>query len=153
MPQFPNYYALENGEIFDKKHNKICKKYINKDGYYIVSVGVDIHKKVMQVHQLIAMAYLNHVPCGYKTIVDHIDNNKQNNELSNLQLVSARHNISKSAMCKNKSSKYTGVSWSKRNNVWISAIKIKGKSKYIGSFKNEEDAGKAYQNKLKELGL
>jgi len=49
------------------------------------------------------------------------------------------------------SSKYKGVSFSKRDNKWQAHITVNGKQKHIGLFKTELEAHKAYQSKLKEL--
>jgi len=76
--------------------------------------------------------------------IDHIDGNKLNNNISNLQLLSCRDNVSKSKM-KKKSSKYTGVYWNKRDKIWGSYIYIDGKVKNLGSFDNEYDAYLTYQ--------
>tara|TARA_R110000744_G_scaffold7342_1_gene25273 strand:+ start:11992 stop:12486 length:495 start_codon:yes stop_codon:yes gene_type:complete len=103
-------------------------------------------------HQLVANAFLNHINCGHKIVVDHIDNNPKNNRLDNLQLISSRENHSKDKFRKGKTSKYTGVWWCKKQGKWRSAIRIDGKRKYLGSFVEEEDAAQAYQDKLRELG-
>ena len=71
-----------------------------------------------------------------------------NNNINNLQLISNRENISKQ---KAKTSKYTGVSWSKRKKKWISQITINRKTIKLGIFVNELEASEAYQNKLKSF--
>lgn len=106
-------------------------------------------RKQHKVHVLVAMAFLGHKVCGHKVIVDHLNNDKLDNNLNNLQLISQRNNSSKDK--KNKSSKYTGVCWVKDRNKWMSGIRINGKLKYLGLFKSEHDAHTAYQNKLKEI--
>ncbi len=45
---------------------------------------------------------------------------------------------------RNSSSKYKGVSRSKRNPKWLANIRVNGKSMYLGSFGNEIEAAKAY---------
>ena len=49
-------------------------------------------KETKQVHQMVAESFLNHIPCGYKLVVNHIDFNRTNNAVQNLELVSAREN-------------------------------------------------------------
>ncbi|WP_239700342.1 AP2 domain-containing protein [Mammaliicoccus sp. D-M17] len=44
----------------------------------------------------------------------------------------------------NGKSKYKGVSWNKKNNKWFSSIFVGGKTLYLGSFENEDEAAKAY---------
>ncbi len=80
-------------------------------------------------------------------VIDHIDNNPKNNHIDNLQQITYRENTSKDK--KNKSSKYTGVSWDKCNNKWQVNISFNGKVYKIGLFINEDEAGKAYLYVLK----
>ena len=120
-------------------------------GYLVVGLRKEGKPKVRKIHQLVAEAFLGHVPCGYKIIVDHIDENPLNNRLDNLQLWSHRNNIAKGFKSKGGSSEYTGVSWDKVNNKWVAQIMINGKSKFLGRFTCELKAAKAYQDALKAL--
>lgn len=98
-------------------------------------------------HVLVAMAFLNHKSTkGY--CIDHIDDNKSNNRVDNLQIVTHRYNTTKS---KNGVSKYTGVCWDKYYGKWKAAIQINGKIKNLGKFDCELKAHLAYQTKLKEI--
>tara|TARA_R110000765_G_C18561050_1_gene563670 strand:+ start:174 stop:392 length:219 start_codon:yes stop_codon:yes gene_type:complete len=45
---------------------------------------------------------------------------------------------------KGSSSKFLGVSWHKRDEVWQSIIKIEGKNKYLGCYTSETEAAQAY---------
>ena len=114
-------------------------------GYFIVVLSVKNKCKTKKVHQLVAQEFLSHTPCGMKTVVDHIDNNKNNNKASNLQLISQRKNTSKD---KKGTSKYTGVSWFKRDEKWQSSIRINGKCRHLGYFISEIEASKAYENSI-----
>jgi len=72
------------------KHNK------NKNGYFYVHLCKNGKTTQKSIHQLVAVAFLNHVPSGMKVVVDHKDENKENNNKENLQLISHRENIIKS---------------------------------------------------------
>lgn len=111
-------------------------------------VGLYSEEKIykVQVSVLVAIAFLNHTPNGYKIVVDHIDNNPLNNRVDNLQLISARLNVSKD---RKGTSKFTGVTWDKSRGKWICYINIGGKNKYLGRFDDELKASKAYQDNLK----
>ena len=93
------------------------------------------------------MAFLNHKPCGHKMVVDHIDNNKLNDKLYNLQVITNRENVSKDK--KGGNSKYIGVH--KEKNKFRAAIRRDGKIKYLGLFTDEKEAAKAYQNELNKI--
>jgi len=75
---------------------RILKGGVNDKGYILVNLGKKGTKKVFAVHKLVAIAFLNHKPCGYKLVVDHIDNNKLNNKLENLQIITQQENVLKS---------------------------------------------------------
>ena len=98
------------------------------------------------VYVLVAEAFLNHKRCGYKKVVDHIDNNPLNDYLYNLQLLTHRENISKNA--KNKVG-YTGVQ--KARKKYTSKIYINNKQIYLGTFETAEEASQAYQKELKKI--
>lgn len=101
------------------------------------------------IHQLVAIEFLNHKPDGHKTIVDHIDNNPLNNRIDNLQLISHRNNLSKDK--KGYTSKYVGVSWDKQKNKWKAQIQLNKKTIPLGRYKNEIDASNAYQKELSRV--
>jgi hypothetical protein len=51
-----------------------------------------------------------------------------------------------------KSSKYRGVSWNKRNNNWNAYITHRGMKMFIGVYKNEESAARAYDKRAVIFG-
>ena len=131
---------------------KSLKGSLDVFGYLCFDFRKNNKRKIFKVHQLVAVAFLGHKINGYKgLIVDHIDNDKLNNKLENLQLITARYNCSKDK--KRKSSKYTGVCWEKRRCKWMSRIHIGGKTKFLGYFTNELEAAEAYQTALKNVNL
>ena len=98
---------------------------------------------------MVSIAFLNHKPCGYKLVVDHIDNNPSNNNVNNLQIITHRENCSKDK--RNGTSKYVGVSWSKGMKKWTVNIAFKGKIKHLGYFEDELEASEKYNNFLKTI--
>lgn len=139
---------LGNVKSLKGKKEKILKPYLsgtkNKQ-YLAVKLYKNNKAKNYMMHKLVAIAFLNHIPNGHKVVVDHLDNNKLNNTLSNLRLVTNRENLSKD---KRGSSRYTGVSWAHRNKKWVCKIYINGKNKHIGYFDCELSASIEYQKAL-----
>ena len=127
----------------------IMSPVLSDNGYLLIRPSKKGVKKLFKVHQLVAMAFLNHKPDGHKLVVDHIDNDKLNNRLDNLQIITQRENTSKDKY--GKTSKYTGVSWHKQRNKWVARIVFNRAKEYLGSFTNEFDAHMAYSNRLKEI--
>jgi hypothetical protein len=118
------------------------------NGYKYCSLSTNGDARTYQVHQLVAMAFLNHKPNGHSLVVDHINGIKTDNRLENLQIVTNRYNLTKDK--KSGTSKYIGVSWHSKSKKWLATIHINGKSVHLGSFTDEVEAALAYQKALKE---
>lgn len=140
---------MQKGKNIFTSKEKILKHNIKSNGYSAVVLCLNKIEKTMPIHQLVAMAFLNHNPCGFKLVIDHINDVKTDNRIENLQIVTQRENA-----CKTQgkySSKYKGVSWHKVAKKWVCKIEINRKSHYLGLFNCEKEAHQAYQNKLKEI--
>jgi len=125
---------------------KILKQSLNVQGYCVVCLHKNGEQTKTTIHQLVAIAFLGHIRCGYKLVVNHIDFNKANNFVDNLEIVTARENSNRKHI--KSSSQYVGVSWYKRGKKWRSDIRIQGQSKYLGMFSDELEASNAYQTAL-----
>jgi len=152
---YEGLYQVSNlGNVKSFKWGKVRLLKLGSDscGYLVVNLHKNGKVKMRKIHQLVVESFLCHKPDGYKAlIVDHINNNKLDNRLDNLQLVTQRHNISKDV--KNVSSKYTGVCWDKSKSKWKSSIHINSKDKHLGYFPNELEAHQAYQKALSAIAL
>lgn len=126
---------------------KILKKGINSAGYYLVTLYKYKKAKSCNVHKLMAITFLDHIPCGSKLVVNHIDTNKLNNNLENLEMVTTRVNSNLKHI--KHTSIYTGVY--KFKNKWKASIHINGKTKNLGTYSNEIDAHFAYENEFREV--
>jgi hypothetical protein len=77
-----NYRLYIDGEIWSVKSGKFLKQE-NSKGYKRVTLSIDGKTKRFQVHRLVAMYFIKNQfnkPC-----VNHIDGDKQNNYLNNLE--------------------------------------------------------------------
>lgn len=138
---------VRRGNHMLKIKEKILKPALAGNQYLAVSLSFNCKVGHYLIHHLVANAFIGKKP--YRFVVDHKDNNQFNNHTDNLQYITYRLNSSKDQ--KNRSSKYTGVSWNKRSNKWTAYIIINGKKKHLGYFTNELDASDAYQNVLDEI--
>ena len=153
VPGYEGLYQVSNlGNLKSLKFGKqkILKLVANSNGYYENGLLKNNKNNRGKIHQLVAMAFLGHKPDGtHKLVVDHINDNKLDNRVENLQIVTQRFNCRKNQI--GYSSKYKGVGWNKTYNKWRSRIMINKKEIHLGYFENELEAHLAYQNKLKEI--
>jgi hypothetical protein len=152
VPNYEGHYKVSNyGRLKTLKRNKerLMSPAIGGTNYLQVLLYKNSIRTNFKLHQIVAMAFLGHIPKGHNLVVDHIDNNKLNNRLENLQIISNRENISKDK--KGYTSQYVGVSWDKRQKKWSSNITLNRIIKRIGFFKDEFEAHLAYQKALNEI--
>lgn len=156
------YQASEWGEIrslsrlmknrhngFSRIRRRILSQSINSGGRYCVTLSKDGKGKSWKVHQLIAMAFLKHTPCGFDLVVNHKDLNPLNNNLDNLEIITQRENANQKHL--KSSSKYIGASWIKEKKKWRATIWVDGKSKHLGYFTSEYKAHLEYLKALNAL--
>ena len=153
IPGYEGLYKVSNfgnvKSLFIKGNNRdrILKPSLAK-GYRLVILCNDNNRKGIKVHQLVAMAFLGHVPNGMIHMVHHKDENKENNNLTNLEIVDNRTNVILS-----KKNKYTGAYYCKDWNRWTARIRIGNKNVYLGSFKSGEETSNIYKLALKNIEL
>ena len=83
------YYASDDGRIFKTDGRMLSKS--NSHGYDVVRLTINKKRYVRLVHRLIALTFIynenNHKE------VNHVDGNKKNNAVSNLEWCTRQHNI------------------------------------------------------------
>jgi hypothetical protein len=86
-----HYKVSDAGEIMSvKKEPKIMSLFPNDRGYMRITITKEGKMKQVFVHRLVTQAFIGEVPQGYS--VNHIDGNKSNNKLSNLEIVTFSEN-------------------------------------------------------------
>jgi hypothetical protein len=130
---------------------------LDDDGYFRTDMFIPQHISV-KLHQIINNMRYGIEPIWDNTYVeygleiDHIDTNKYNCRLDNLQYLTKPMNGSKQSK-KGKTSMYYGVCWNKSRKKWQAKYNLNGKSKHIGYYQTEEEAGRARDKVVRELGL
>ena len=85
-------------------------------------------------------------------LVDHANGNGLDNRICNSRRCNHRQNMwNQCKMRRTTSSTYKGVSWQKQMNKWEAYIRHKGKHIYLGCYREEDDAARAYDAKAREL--
>lgn len=90
IADFPRYTVSDHGRIMNALSGKILNGGFDRDGYCRVCLRTDTEKKSKQVHSLVAAAFIGPRPTGLH--VNHIDGEKTNNHVSNLEYVTSAEN-------------------------------------------------------------
>ena len=143
IQDYPNYMIYEDGRVYNKNSNRFLKPSTNNRGYLTVCLSNNGKHKMMSIHRLIALYYIPNPE--NKSYVDHIDRNKQNNNIENLRWVTTRENSSN----RTDQAEYIGVG--KNGKKFQADIKIDGKNKHLGCYSTPEDASNAYKKALDEI--
>ena len=149
---YMNYQVSNVGRVRNVSTGKILKQVFDKDGYYFLNLDKDGVGKTLRVHKLVADEF---IPRPYNNnttlVVDHIDRNKVNNQVTNLRWATQQQNMMNMTIRTGTSSQYKGVAYHKTKSKWCAYIKFDRKNLYLGYFDTEEDAARAHNAKAAEL--
>lgn len=147
---------LSQGQVAlvdDEDYRRIsCRNWYavrNEYGYYAAGTTPMVKgmRKGLLMHRI--------VMCAKKgQMVDHRDGDGLNNQRYNLRFCTNSQNQQnqKISTHPSKLSKYKGVTWHRGGHKWQAVIRGKDKKDYyLGSFVDEDDAAKAYNEKAREL--
>ena len=126
------YKINKNGEIWSCYYNKILSLSTDRDGYSRFNLNKDNKQKSVFTHRIVAKQFIpnpDNLP-----VVDHIDRNRLNNNITNLRWVSLRQN----QLNKKNNNKYPYIYWSNSKNKYRIKIVIKRKNVY-NSYHNDLD--------------
>lgn len=138
---------LSQGKIAlvdDEDYERVVQLKWYYDGRYVSNCdnkrgrGVRLHRFIMNA------------PAGVD--VDHRDLNKLNCQKSNLRLATRQQNTQSQPKRRinNGTSRFKGVSYERRRGWWVAQICLDYKTKYLGSFHNEEEAARAYDRAARQ---
>ncbi len=141
--------TLGDVKSFKSGKSKILKYTISNAGYkYVIFTHGGKKRYTKFIHQLVAEVFLNHIT-SRKIVINHKDFNKLNNNLDNLEIVTARENSNRKHL--KSASEYVGVTKLKGKKPYISRIVINGERIYLGRYINGYLASLSYQQKLRNL--
>ncbi len=143
-------YAISNyGEVINIKTGNKLKPYTNKNGYLEVGLSKNKRTHRKRIHRLVGNAFIDKI--NEKSLIDHKDGNKTNNNLTNLRWCNNSENMRNSKISSRNNSGVRGVSFNKENQKWKAVITVNGKIMHIGYFEDLEVAKIARQDKSKEI--
>ena len=87
---YENYVIFEDGKIINTNTGKEMKPFLNKFGYYVITLSKNNKKKIFTMHRLIALAFITNP--DNKPCVDHINRNRGYNRIENLRWATEMEN-------------------------------------------------------------
>ena len=88
-----NYEVSNAGEVRNKHTKKVLKPAISNKGYYMVALSCKGKSHTYTVHKLV-MEHFNRCSMAGE-VINHIDGNKLNNNIQNLEYVTQKENVKK----------------------------------------------------------
>jgi hypothetical protein len=90
LERIPFYEVSNCGEIRSIRNRKVLKPSVNQYGYQLVSLWDGKKRHTSYVHRLVAELYAE--DANLKLEVNHLDKNRWNNNIENLEWVSPSEN-------------------------------------------------------------
>lgn len=90
IKDFPNYYITDDGVVLCS-NEEVKSSSVDTKGYHHISLSNNNQRKTYLIHRLVALHFIpnpNNLPQ-----VNHIDGNKSNNNVNNLEWVTGSSNI------------------------------------------------------------
>ena len=154
VPNYIGIYKASNlGRIksFHKGYEVILKGSLSLNNYYMINLCKNKKQKKLRVHQIIAMTFLGHIPNKFSQVVNHINFDKLDNRLDNLEIITHRENTNKKHI--KSTSKFVGVSFCSYRKKYMATIIIKGDSVFLLRTIDEIKACNAYKLALENINL
>lgn len=89
-PYWTSYSASENGSVYGSRGGELSP-IKHHTGYLVITVRKDGRQKQLRTHRFIWECCVGEIPKGM--VINHIDGNKHNNKLSNLEVVTHKQNV------------------------------------------------------------
>lgn len=92
ISEFPNYYVTENSDVVNAKSGRHLTPSPDRSGYMTVHLYRDGHSYPKRVHRLVAETFLE-PPTEEAWQVNHINGDKTDNRLCNLEFTTPSENM------------------------------------------------------------
>lgn len=115
--EYPKFEVSNLGRIRNVETGRVLKQWVNKNGYcqINVSLGGRGNTKIFKMHKAVAETFISN-PDG-KPMVNHIDCDKTNNHVSNLEWATNGENI---------------------KHAWDNGLMVSGASKHLRKLSEEQ---------------
>ena len=146
IPNWEGIYQVSNAGRVKSLPRKwspresILSPAVSHDGYLKVDLKANGKREQVEINRLVALSFLDSNYTMKGLVCDHIDRDRQNNNLSNLRIVTHRENSQNTCNSRGLIGAYKRPT----SERWTSSIHINGKNKHIGDFDTAEEASSAY---------
>jgi len=138
----------KNGVNYGKEVGGCC----DADGYKKIRLRFPNGEfKTLKRSRVIFSLMRGEIPKGF--VIDHINHKRDDDRIGNLRVVTPSENARNTGLQRKSLSGRIGVLWCERIKRWQAYIKVDKKTRYLGSFRNKEDAIRARIVQEKILGF
>ena len=142
----PDTGALSWKRSSDRRNSYAGKPITGVDGCGYIRVGICGH--LYYAHRIIWLLMNGAWPSAQ---IDHVSGVRDDNSWNNLREATHTENIRNAKISTRNKSGKKGMSWHTHSNKWRVAIRLNGKSKYLGIFSDIKDAAAVYENAAAEI--
>ena len=146
---FANYEISSCGRARNATTERMLKSSDDGRGYLKINLYKEGKPSTMKIHKLVAEAFVDNPED--KKCVDHIDNDKTNNNWENLRYATHAENARNKSKRANATSTYYGVCFHKKADKWHAQIQIDGRRKHLGYFTDEKEAAAVFNKAAAEF--
>ena len=133
IPNYGGYMVSRKGDIYSKYIKRLACITTLPNGYRKLKLkSNDNQYKDMYVHVLVAVTYLNYVPTKSEYVVNHINGNKGDNNLENLEVITHKENMRHSVEINNHKIFRIAVGYTDENGTTIQYKSAKEASHQTG---------------------
>lgn len=157
-----NYMVEETGKVYSGSRE--LRPYRQNSGYLCLKLVVGGRRESWLVHRLVATLFIPN-PHDLPE-VNHIDGNKDNNAVANLEWVTRTENKAhakatglwtynepSTGVKLGKSSRFRNVTYDRSRKKWVGSVRVSGKTYKQKRFGSEVEAARYVNQLLDELGL
>ncbi len=126
IKDYEDYIIFTTGKVYSTISNKFMKSPINGSGYNVIQLFNNHNYKYFMIHQLVGIMFIPNPTT--KPTIDHIDRNKNNNNLYNLRWATrTEQNLNRKINSHNQTG-ITGVCYDKKRKSYRAQFTINKKT-------------------------
>ena len=113
IAEAPRYLITSDGTVINRETGHVMKQLVNTGGYYYVQLSINKKHRCRTVHRLLAEAFIPNP--DKKPYINHIDGDRKNNAIENLEWCTAQENTDHAAKVLQRLTQYQ--EYNKKNSI------------------------------------